>query len=224
MFLPVSEPINRLFCGGIEKGCITNFYGPPGSGKTQIAMTIASVLSSRGIKVVYIDTEGGFSLERVKQISENFNSAVKNIILMRPYSWKEQNECVTNLEKIQNFGTVIVDSVVALWRIEINQENAQKINQELAKQLATLSKIASERNIPVIITNQVYSDIETGELELSSRNVVKWWSKNLVELIHTGKSGHRIAVIRKARCVPEGKKIEFEIRENGLREVKFKLF
>lgn len=224
MFVPVSKPIDKLLGGGLEKGCITNFYGPPGSGKTQIAMTVTASFSSNGMNVVYIDTEGGFSFERLKQLTDNYEEALNRIILMRVYSWKEQNECINKLNSIENVKAVIVDSMVALWRLEINQENVFLINQELAKQLSILAKIASERNIPVLITNQVYSDIETGELELSSRNVVKWWSKNLIELIHAGKPNHRIAIVRKARAIPEGKRIEFEIYEKGLREVKFKLF
>lgn len=224
MFIPVSEPIDKLFNGGIERGCITNFYGPPGSGKTQIAMVIASKLASKGMNVIYLDTESGFSFERLKQLCNNYEEAIRKIILMHAYSWEEQKECINKISKIKNANAVIVDSIVALWRLEINKENVFIINQELAKQLATLSKLASERSIPVIITNQVYSDLETGEIELSSRNVVKWWSKNLVELIHAGKPNHRIAIIRKARSAPEGRKVEFEIYEKGLREVKFKLF
>ena len=224
MFIPISKPIDKLLGGGLEKGCITNFYGPPGSGKTQIAMVAAAGISSKGMKVVFIDTEGGFSFERLKQLVDDYESVLKRIIIMRVYSWKEQNECISKLPKLENIKAVIVDSIVALWRLEINQENAFLINQELAKQLSILARIASEKNIPVLITNQVYSDIETGELELSGRNVVKWWSKNLVELIHSGKSNHRVAIVKKARAVPEGKRVEFEIYEKGLREAKFKLF
>ncbi|HIQ50154.1 MAG TPA: DNA repair and recombination protein RadB [Nanoarchaeota archaeon] len=224
MFIPISEPIDKLLGGGLEKGCITNFYGPPGSGKTQIAMVATASISSKGMRVVFIDTEGGFSFERLKQLVDDYESALKRIILFRVYSWKEQNECINKLINFENIKAVIVDSIVALWRLEISKENAFVINQQLAKQLSILARIASEKNIPVLITNQVYSDIEKGELELSSRNVVKSWSKNLVELIHAGKPNHRIAIVRKARAIPEGRRVEFEIYEKGLREVKFKLF
>ena len=224
MHLPVSQPIDKLLGGGLEKGCITNFYGLPGSGKTQIAMVSAVAAAMQGLKVIFVDTESGFSFERISQLSEGDEKILERIILFEPTSWKEQNECVKKLELVENIGLIIVDSIVALWRIEINQENIFQINQELAKQLATLAKIAKKRDIPVLITNQVYSDIQTGEIELSSRNVVKWWSKNLIELIHAGKPNHRIAIVRKARALPEGRKVEFEIYEKGLKEVRFKLF
>ena len=35
-----SSPIDSLIGGGIEKGVITQFYGPPGSGKTNIALNL----------------------------------------------------------------------------------------------------------------------------------------------------------------------------------------
>ncbi len=221
MRIPFSEPIDKLLNGGLEIGCITNFYGPPGSGKTQIAMCAAASFS-KTTKVCFVDTEGGFSPERFLQISGD-ETFLKNVLIKEVKTWDEQKNVIRKLENIKT-GLIIIDSIVALWRTEINQENFFEINQELARQLLILSKIARERKIPVIITTQIYEDIETGKIELSSRNIVKWWSKNLVELIHAGRPNCRIAIIRKSRSIPEGKKIEFEITSAGLKEVKFRLF
>ncbi|WP_256443537.1 hypothetical protein [Candidatus Nanopusillus massiliensis] len=63
-------PIDKLLDGGIETDIITSFYGPSASGKTNIAIRNSYNVSRLGKKVIYIDTEGGFSLERLKQIAK----------------------------------------------------------------------------------------------------------------------------------------------------------
>lgn len=233
MKLSVCKPIDNLLNGGLESGCITNFYGPPASGKTNIALEAVRSCIDIGKKAIFVDTEGGFSQERLKQIckTENKKENIKyleNIIMLEPKNWAEQ---ITNMGKIEdickkeNIGLIVVDSVVALWRLEITNDTAQNVNRELATQLSLLSKIAREHNIPIIITNQIYEDIESGKIELSSKTTVKWWSKNLIELMHTGQTSHRYAIIRKARALPEDKKIEFKIEQEGLKKVgKLKLF
>lgn len=229
MKFPFSPPIDKLLDGGLETGCITNFYGPSATGKTNICLAAISSAAGKGKKVIYIDTEGGFSLDRFEQICNSTSKKfLEKIIFLEPKNWQEQVEQFEKLEKIcakEDVGLIVVDSVVALWRISITEANATEINRQLATQLSLLSKLARERAIPVLITNQVYSDIETGKIELSSRNIVKWWSKNLVELMHAGRTSCRIARIAKARSLPEDKTIEFEITGDGLREVsKLRIF
>ena len=218
MKLAVAKPIDNLLNGGIESGCITNFYGVPASGKSQVALQACVACAMSGKKAVFVDTEGGFSLERLEQISDGKETA-KKIILLEPKSWKEQNESMMKLEKLckkEDVGIIVVDSIVALWRLEITDSNFTEVNRELASQLALLSKIARDKDIPVLVTNQVYADIESGKLELSSKNIVKWWSKNMVELSHVGKTGCRMARIAKARSLPEDKQMEFQIVQEGL--------
>ena len=218
MKLAVAKPIDNLLNGGIESGCITNFYGVPASGKSQVALQACVACAISGKKAVFVDTEGGFSLERLEQISDGKETA-KKIILLEPKSWKEQNESMMKLEKLckkEDVGIIVVDSIVALWRLEITDSNFTEVNRELASQLALLSKIARDKDIPVLVTNQVYADIESGKLELSSKNIVKWWSKNMVELSHVGKTGCRMARIAKARSLPEDKQMEFQIVQEGL--------
>jgi len=180
MKLSFSAPIDKLLEGGLESGCITNFYGPSATGKTNICLA-AIAAAAKNKKVIYIDTEGGFSLDRFEQICNGTSEKLlEKIIILEPKDWAEQIENFSKLEKIcakEDIGLIVVDSVVALWRISITEANATEINRQLATQLSMLSKLAREKNIPVLITNQVYSDIETGKIELSSRNIVKWWSK-----------------------------------------------
>ncbi len=226
MKLPICAVIDKLLDGGVESGCITNFYGPSASGKSNIAFVACASALAAGKKVLFVDTEGGFSLERLHQVCNGASSLIgEKIILLEPKDWEEQKEAVKKIESLkEGVGLIVVDSITALWRLTVNDGNAQAVNNELAFQLSLLSKIARDQNIPVLITNQVYTDIESGKIEVSSKNIVKWWSKNLVELMHAGRTGCRIAIIKRARSLPEDKRIEFEICNDGLKEVKFRIF
>ncbi|MBU5678539.1 MAG: DNA repair and recombination protein RadB [Candidatus Aenigmatarchaeota archaeon] len=220
--LPTKSPLDKLLDGGIEKDTITNIYGEPGSGKTNIAMLCTISCIEQEKKALFIDTEGGFSFDRFKQLTkENFPEYIKNIIFIMPKTWEEQIKCIENLEKIleqEDVGLIIIDSIVSLYRLEISEENFQKVNRELSRQYAILSNISRSRNIPTLVTNQVYS--VSGKIELTSRLIGKYWSKALIKLEKLDSPNHRLATIIKHRSLPEGEKIEFEITKDGLKEVR----
>lgn len=218
MRLKTNTPLDKLLDGGIEDDAITNIYGPPGSGKTNIVLSVALSCVESGKKVVYVDTEGSFSLERFFQMGGS-EKHLKSIKFLQVHSWDEQHRAVGEIEKIsdKSIGLIIVDSMVALYRLELDEKNFQQINKQLATQYSILSRITRTEKIPIIITNQVYSKGEN--IELTSRTIAKYWSKTLVELRKTEKENHRLAILRKHRSQPEGRSIEFAITKDGLKQV-----
>jgi DNA repair protein RadB len=83
-----------------------------------------------------------------------------------------------------------------------------------------LSDIARKYNIPVLVTNQVYSIFEEKDkLEVVGGDLTKYWSKCLVELKIID-MGIREAILRKHRYLPEGRRVRFKITDRGLFEVK----
>jgi len=221
--LATNTPLDKLLNGGIETDTITNIYGPAGSGKTNIVLsTVLNCIKEK--KVIYIDTEGSFSLERFIQLGGS-KEMLKKIIFFEVHDWDEQHKKILSLEKIvsKEIGLIVIDSLVALYRLKLNEKNFQEINRQLATQYSILSKIARTMKIPVLVTNQVYSKGE--EIEMTSRNIGRYWSKNIIELKRLGKNNCRIAVIKKHRSMPEGKKIEFEITSDSIKEPgRFKIF
>lgn len=224
--LPVGqEPLDDFLGGGIEHKSLTNLYGPPGCGKTNIALLTSVSAVKRGKKVIFIDTEGGFSPERLSQICEDFDKTSRAIILIEPKNFEEQDKAIGNLKNVvdKDTGLIVLDSLVNLYRLELSEENFQKVNRKLSGQLALLSKISREKDIPVLITNHIYSD--NNGTQPVSRDITKYWSKCLVELIKLDK-GRRVAILRKHRSMPEGKDVSFRIDQKGVVPVekKFKLF
>lgn len=221
------QNLDNLLGGGIESGIITNFYGTAGAGKTNIAIQSAVSSLKTGKSVIYIDAEGGFSIERFIQM--HGKNDLEKLTLSDPKTFAEQERMINELEKElennPNICLIIVDSIVALYRLELHREKIPEANRLLSRQFALLSKLARENKIPVIVTNQVYSDFDSGELELVGRDIPKYFSKCLVFLEKTG-NGKRKATLMKHRSRPEGQSAEFEIRNEGLIDTsrKFRLF
>jgi DNA repair protein RadB len=103
-----SYDLNKFLHGGYESDVISVIYGGSGTGKTNFCLLATISQAKRGKKVIFIDTEGGFSVERVKQIVENwkngnneidYSEVLKNILLLKPVSFKEQKESFKELLK-----------------------------------------------------------------------------------------------------------------------------
>ena len=142
-----SELIDDILEGGLEPEVTTTIYGPSGSGKTNIAILIA-LNNSKDKKVIFIDTEGGFSIERAKQLFSDYEKRIENLIISKPNSFFEQSEIFNNLEEISNkndIGLIIVDSISMLYRLEKGEREAYAVNKELARQLSILRKISHDK-------------------------------------------------------------------------------
>ena len=63
-----SKILDLILEGGYEKDIVTTIYGPAGSGKTVLCILCGVNVAKSGKKVIYVDSEGGFSVDRLKQI------------------------------------------------------------------------------------------------------------------------------------------------------------
>lgn len=219
--ISTSSPIDSLIGGGVEKGCVTQFYGPPGSGKTNIALNLLVQNAKNGKNGIFVDTEGGLSIERVKQISgTEFAELAPNIIVFEPSTFTEQDNVLRRIEKMVESGEevelVILDSAVALYRVRDGEMS--QINLELGRQMGLLTRLARKHDIAVVITNQVYASFEgEGMVEPVGGTILKYRSKIMVELERGDFSGERYAILKRHRSRPEGLRTRFRIVDSGLR-------
>mgnify|MGYP001582120334 CR=1 FL=1 len=226
--IPIHPVLDGLLNGGLHPGIITTVYGPAGSGKTNIAVLAAVAVSRLGKKTVYIDTEGGFSIERVKQIANDSPDIIKHILFLRPTTFTEQKKAVEGLANIDGkVGLIIVDSISMLYRLEMGGDDVFDVNRALGKQLAGLISIAAKRSIPILLTNQVYSAFdERNKVSMVGGDLLRYGSKCLVELQITPDNKRR-AILRKHPSDGERTTL-FSIVQDGIAEAKesrgFKLF
>ena len=218
-----SKILDQMLEGGYEREIVTTIYGPAGSGKTCLCMLCAINVARLGRKVVYVDTEEGFSVERLKQITSSIHhdhkKILNNIIFLKPTTFEEQKKCFERLRELANekIGLIVVDTIAMLYRLELGKsEDPKHINQELGRQIAYLTQISRLKNIPVLVANQVYADFdEKDKVNMVGGDILKYSSKCLIELQLT-QQGNRKAILRKHRSIRELKEIVFKIVEGGI--------
>ena len=224
MDISLPEPIGSLL--KIERGAVTNFFGGPGTGKTNLCLLAVRDCLRRGGKVVFLDTEGGFSPERFKQIDGRLDLNLTKVNMMEPKDFKGQGDVIRGLER-KAADLIVLDSAAALYRLEYADpdKEALKANRELSRQMSILSTIARNKKIPVIVTSHTYKNWDTERNEIVGGDSVKYWSKVLVFLERTGKMGERNATVIKHRWIPEGRSARFVLTQDGIKPASgFKLF
>ena len=224
-----SKLIDNILEGGLENEVTTTIYGPSGSGKTNIAI-LAALYNAKDSKIIFIDTEGGFSIDRVKQMfPDDHERRLKNLIIFKPTTFREQTELFSTLEKFSKEHKpklIVVDSLSMLYRLELGEREAYEVNKEMARQLGVLRKISHELVIPILLTNQVYANFERkNDIKMVGGDLMKYTSKCIIklELSETG----RILKLLKHRSIPI-KEVQFKITQTNIEESterrKFNLF
>ena len=198
-----SDNLDELIQGYNEE--INYIYGPPGSGKTTLCILASIVLLRQNKKIIFMDTENGFSVERFKQLTNDLN-LLDNLLLIRVKSFNEQVEKLKNFKKLKNISLVIIDSLGKFYREEVKKEH-KEVNKRLIGHLNDLREIA-KNNTPILLTNQVYSNIEKNKIVPVGGEMVKKFCKRIIEL----KADPR----RLFQIKPEEKFMKFRIEENWI--------
>ena len=215
--------LDKLLDGGYETGIITTIYGPAGSGKTNLCMLCVKEVAEAGKTVIYIDTEGSFSVDRFMQVCKNYKKVLERIMLLRPVSFLEQKKALNELRKMVNehIGLIVVDTVSTFYRLEVGdgRESIYDTNRQFGQQLSALFEIASKNNIPIIVTSQVYSSMkgDDSEIRIVGGDILRHISKCMIEL--KKENSNRVAILTYHRSIPEGKKAAFKITESGIAAV-----
>ncbi len=153
---------------------LTCIYGSPASGKTTLCFLAA--LYEKG-KIVFIDTENGFSTDRIRQLG---GKVPENIFLLKAKDFNEQCNLVENLLKLKDkVSLIIIDSFTRYYRKELQEK--KDVNPKLSRQLSILSEISREAKIPIIVTSQIYSTMDKN-IEAVGGRMLKNWCPCIIKL------------------------------------------
>lgn len=217
--VPTGEPaLDDLLGGGLERRTITQLYGEPASGKSTICMIATVSVLRSGRQVIFFDTEG-FSVERFRQVAgTDAESLAERLLIYEPLTFDEQGLQIAESERLVargNVGLIVMDSATALYRTELGG-SSRDAQRKLAQQMIILLGLSKKYDLPVLITNQVYVDIEEEKYRGLGGTALLHLSKAIVLLEKL--DGLRRAILCKHRSLAEGATFDFEITERGIKK------
>jgi DNA repair protein RadB len=215
ILLPLGcKPLDELLGGGLESGIITRIYGEAGSGKTNFCLQAARQCVRSKKKVAYVDTEG-VSLERIRQMCQDgeYKNVLRDILFFTPTSFAAQEQMICDAIALKGVGLIVIDTITMFYRLNLEADRDGAI-RSFTRQLTTLQLAAREKDISVILTEQVYTN-KKGEIRPFTNRDAEHMTKTMIRFDRKG-IGQREATIIKHRSQPEGKKASFRICATGL--------
>mmetsp|Transcript_74643 Transcript_74643/g.177682 ORF Transcript_74643/g.177682 Transcript_74643/m.177682 type:complete len:351 (-) Transcript_74643:10-1062(-) len=229
--------LDQMLGGGVESCSITELFGEARCGKSQICHTLAVTaqlppnLGGANGKVIYIDTEGSFRPERIRQIAEgkgvSAEAAMDNIVYARCYTSEHLVQLLLEAASIMvndedRFALVIVDSIMGVYRVDFSGrgELAER-QQALGRVMSKLQKMSEEFNVAVLLTNQVMADPGGGCAFMPSHpkpvggHILAHFSTTRL-FLRKGRAEQRVAKVFDSPWLPESECV-FEIFGGGVR-------
>ena len=99
-----------LGVGGLPRGRIVEFFGPPSSGKSTVAMHAVAEAQKQGLLCAYVDAEHAMDPVYAKALGVNLNE----LLLSQPDNAEQGLEITIRLAETGKVALIVVDSVAAL--------------------------------------------------------------------------------------------------------------
>jgi len=218
------DPVDDLLGGGFERGTVTQLYGPPAAGKTNLALAATVSAAAAGETVVYVDTEG-LSLDRFEQIAaaradEPVERLASRVVIESVHDFEEQAEAIRDVEQFaERAALVVVDSATGFYRIERGEDSDEGDSlRRVAGQVTHLLGLARRHDLAVAITNQVYTDPDADRVRALGGNTLEHWTGTILRLDRF-RGGNRRATLEKHRSKAAGETARFRITDSGVEGV-----
>lgn len=227
----MSEPLSTgcgvlddLLGGGLPRGAVTQVYGPPAAGKTNLALSAAVETAVAGDPSYYIDTEG-LSVARFEQLAQarsaDLDDLTSRIVVAEALDFDEQEEAVRDAEQLaERTSLIVLDSATGFYRLErTNREDGEALRQ-IGRQVTHLLSLARKHDLAVLLTNQVFADpeSESGRARALGGHTLSHLTGTILRL-ERFRAGNRRATLEKHGSKAAGETCRFAITNDGLEAV-----
>jgi DNA repair protein RadB len=222
-------PVDDLLGGGFERAAVSQVYGPPAAGKTNLCLSAAVEAAADGETAVVVDTEG-LSVDRFEQLTEararaagvDVDTIARNVVVESAHDFEEQAEAVRDTADFaEAAGLIVLDSATGFYRVqrlEEGDDDGGETLRRVAKQVTHLLGLARRHDLAVAVTNQVYTDPDGDRARPLGGYTLEHWSGTVLRLDRF-RGGNRRATVEKHRSRPAGESARFRITDDGLADV-----
>ncbi|WP_255167672.1 DNA repair and recombination protein RadB [Natrononativus amylolyticus] len=212
-------PVDELLGGGVDRGTVTQLYGPPAAGKTNLALSLAVETAISGGTAVYIDTEG-VSVDRFHQLlsarTDDVEDVASRIVIEDALDFDEQAEAVRDAEEFaERADLIVLDSATGFYRLERGDGDDGEALRRMTRQVTHLLSLARKHDLAVVLTNQVFADPDSDRTRGLGGNTLEHWT-GVVVRVDRFRGGNRRATLEKHRSKPAGETVQFRITDSGL--------
>ena len=201
------DEFDRVLGGGIVKGSLVLIGGDPGIGKSTILLQVTKNLVNSGEKVLYVSGEE--SLRQIKLRANRLGKDFDNLLLL-----SETNlDAITEVIKKNVPTTVVIDSIQTMYREDIS--SAPGSVSQVREATSLLMQIAKQLEINIFIVGHV-----TKEGAVAGPRVLEHMVDTVLYFEGDRHASYRILRGVKNRFGSTNEIGVFEMREEGLREVK----
>ena len=211
--------LDRILNGGLSTGLFIHFYGEAAAGKTTAALQFSSAADRIGARTIYINSESTSPIERLEQISgKEFEHIKDKMMILSPKDFKEQSALIDDIELFAHDETrlVVIDTLTRLYRTVLDDRDTNYLNhRELNRQAGVLKGLARERDVAVLVLNQVRGSMDgTDGFEPVASNILDYWSDYILKMRVGKRTGER--VLKRLRPESEPSMCRLFLTERGL--------
>ncbi|MDW8073668.1 MAG: hypothetical protein RMJ28_05495 [Nitrososphaerota archaeon] len=165
--------------GGLEARRLYTVVGEEKSGRTTLALQVASIASGRGLEVFWLDCGGKLHPARLKSLMDWWGADLTRIKFSMPENFSEQLRLVIwACDYAMEPGLIVLDDFTYLHRVEATGVPSRDkwIYKMLAFQSALLREATRTRDITAIAVSDIHEKPGLGVPQPVAGSIVSYYS------------------------------------------------
>lgn len=225
--------LDALLNGGLTVGTMTQIVGEVATGKTLIALQIASNFCKQDKKVLFIDTKSDITSSML--IKKGINDYVgKNFFYICETKFSAVEKLLDALLAEQSIDLIVIDSIAGLTNsgylelgskgIKVDNNNSNYDSRPLSLLVNKIKKLAIDMNICVLLTNEFRNKIQVfGKkgtiIKIFGPKKLQYESTNIIQISSIGEKKEYCKLFKNLFASLQndnlGKLLEFQVIQSN---------